>query len=124
VVPDADVREGVLLAQGGDMRGYALYLKAGHPVFGVREKGMLAKVTAPTAVTGRFSLEARLEKDGTMTLAVDGKIVARGKGTGLISLQPKDDLSIGEDTLSAVGDYASPNPFRGKVTSVHVETGK
>lgn len=123
VSPAAKGSNGVLLAQGGNQRGYALHLKAGVPVFSVREAGILFTVAAPTAPEGRFTLEARLGKDGAMTLAINGKTVATGKSSGLITAQPKDGLSIGEDILSAVGDYASPNPFRGKVENVRVDTG-
>jgi len=115
--------DGVLLAQGGDQRGYALHIKSGRPVFSVREDGKLTEVAASTAPEGRFALEANLAKDGTMTLAIDGKIAARGKAPGPIKAQPRDELSIGRDTFSAVGDYAPPHPYRGKVENVRVETG-
>jgi hypothetical protein len=67
-------------------------------------------------------LEAHLEKDGSLTLAVNSAIVARGKVPGLFAAQPKDELSIGEDSQSAVGDYAAPYPFKGKVESVEIKT--
>jgi arylsulfatase len=113
-------RDGVILAQGGRQRGYALHLKDGRPIFSVREKEKLYSVAAPEAPPGRFSLEARLEKGGAMTLAVNGKIVARGSAPGLIAVQPLDELSIGEDTLSAVGDYEPPHPLKGTVENVKV----
>ena len=112
--------DGVILAQGGDQRGYALHLKHGRPIFSVRQNGKLYAIAAPGAPEGRFTLEARLEKGGVMTLAVNGKIVARGKAPGLFAAQPVDALSIGEDTLSAVGDYAAPHPLRGRVENVKV----
>ena len=55
-----------------------------------------------------------------MTLAVNGKIAATGKAPGLIPAQPKDGLSVGKDTQSAVGNYAAPHPFGGKVEKVRV----
>ena len=112
--------DGVILAQGGNQRGYTLYLQAGKPVFGVRQNGTLYSAVAPTAPQGRFSLEARLEKDGTMTLNINGTLVARGKAPGLFTAQPMDELSIGEDTLSAVGDYIAPHPLKGKIENVKV----
>ena len=39
---------------------------------------------------------------------------------GLIPVQPKDRLSLGEDELSAAGDYSAPNPFNGKIISCKV----
>ncbi|MBC8138604.1 MAG: arylsulfatase [Fibrella sp.] len=123
VLPTTEDSTGVILAQGGNQRGYALHLKAGVPIFSVRENGKLYAIAATKVTTGRFSLEARLAKDGAMTLAVDRKVVARGKASGMITAQPKDGLSIGEDTLSPVGDYSAPNSFRGKVENVRVDTG-
>lgn len=122
VVPDSDGISGVILAQGGDQRGYALYLKEGKAVFGVRENGRLVEAISPEATKGRFSIDAHLAKDGTMTLVVNRKVVATAKAPGMILAQPKDGLTIGEDTLSAVGDYTAPNPLRGKVENVHVDT--
>lgn len=120
VTPAADSTNGVILAQGGNQQGYALSLKAGIPIFSVREDGKLYTIAAPDAAAGHFSLEAHLMQTGAMTLAVNGKIVARGQALGLIKVQPKDGLSIGEDTLSAVGDYTAPYPLRGKVENITV----
>ena len=106
------VPDGVILAQGGDQRGSVLSLKGGKPVFGVRQNGKRFTAQAPNAPQGSFSLEARLEKDGVLTLPVNGAIVARGKALGPFTTQPQDELSIGEGTLSPVGDYAAPHPLR------------
>ena len=57
-----------------------------------------------------------------MALFVDGKPVAQGKAAGLIAQQPKAGFSVGTASLAAVGDYATPNPFQGKVTNVRVKT--
>ncbi len=122
VVPEADGSTGVIVAQGGNQAGYALHLKDGKPIFSVRRAGQLYSVAASKQVMGRFSLEARLAKNGALTLLVNGTVAAQGTAGGLIPVQPKDEQSIGEDTLSAVGDYSSPHPFRGKVENVRVET--
>ncbi len=110
--------DGVILAQGGNQFGYALHLKDGKPIFSVRENRTLYTANAPTAPTGKFSLEARLEKDGAITLAVNGQIVAKAKAPGVIANQPAEELSIGEDTRVAVGDYTAPNPLQGTVENV------
>jgi arylsulfatase A-like enzyme len=117
--------DGVILAQGGDQRGYALYLKAGKPVFAVREAGKLYAVTAANAAPkGKFSVEAHLEASGAMTLSVNGAAPVRGTAPGVIAAQPQDGLSIGEDAQSSVGDYTGPNSLKGKVENVKVTTGK
>jgi arylsulfatase len=118
VTPEA--RDGVILAQGGNQRGYAIFLQAGIPTFAVRQNGTLYSATSTSAPNGKFSVEAHLGKDGTMTLAIDGKTVARSKAPGVFTNQPADELSIGQDTLSAVGNYTSPNALQGKVENVKV----
>ncbi len=115
-------RDGVILAQGGNQQGYALHLKDGKPIFSVRENKKLYTVTAPDAPEGKFTLEAHLEKDGAMTLAINGQIVARGQAAGLIPAQPAEELSIGKDTRVAVGEYAAPHPLQGTVENVKVTT--
>ena len=123
VTPPGDgSRDGVLLAQGGDQRGYALYIAKGTLTFGVREAGKLVTASSASASAGRFHVEARLEKKGSMVLLVNGVAVAHAQASGLIQLQPKDGLSVGEDSESAVGDYRAPNRYRGKVENVSVNT--
>ena len=118
VTPDA--KDGVILAQGGNQLGYALYLVGGKPVFGVRENRTLTTATATEAPTGKFSIEAKLEKTGAMTLAINGAIVARAQAAGPIAKQPAEELSIGQDTQFAVGDYTAPHPLAGKIENVKV----
>ncbi len=106
--------------QGDDQRVYELYLKGGKLVFGVRLSGTLDEAVSPNALASRSSLEAKLARDCTMTLSVNGAVVARGKVPGVFTVQPKDELSIGEDALSPVGDCQAPNAFEGKVENVKV----
>ena len=113
-------RDGVILAHGGNQHGYALHLKDGKPIFSVRRNKVLHTVEALDVPEGKFSLEARLERDGAMTLAVNGQIVARGKAPGVIEVQPAEEFSIGQDTRVAVGDYRSPHPLEGKIENVKV----
>ena len=55
-----------------------------------------------------------------MRLAVNGHVVGEGKAPGVIPVQPVDELSIGQDARTAVGDYAAPFPLFGKVEKVSV----
>ena len=122
VTPASPAANGVVLAQGGQVQGYALHLEAGVPVFSVRENRELVAIKAPAAPAGTFSLAARLEADGKMTLAVNGAVVATGKTAGLIPAQPMDELSVGRDVRTAVGNYAPPHPLAGKVEKVDIQT--
>jgi arylsulfatase len=119
---ETDATDGVILAQGGREHGYALHLKDGKVIFTVRIDGKAATAIGTERVAGKFSLLATLRSGGAMTLAVNRREVAKGQAAGLISKQPQDGLSIGEDARTAVGDYAPPHPLRGTVRHVQVET--
>ncbi len=112
--------DGVILAQGGNRQGYALWLRDGRLFFGVRINGKLTFVTADDIPSGRIVIAARLTRDGAMQLVVNGRTVAEGRASGLIPTQPVDELSIGADVRTAVGDYAAPYPLRGKVEKVSI----
>jgi arylsulfatase A-like enzyme len=111
---------GVIVAQGGSAFGYALHLLDGKPVFTVREHGRPVSITAAEAPSGRFHLEARLARDGAITLMVDGKTVASGKAPGLITEQPREDLCVGFDNGRPVGDYDGKPHFRGAISQLKV----
>jgi arylsulfatase len=115
-------RNGVIVAQGGRQNGYALHLEGGHPVFSVRLAGQLFTAKANIAPAGKFTLVARLEKDGTLHLAINGREAATGKAAGLIPTQPQDELSVGEDARTAVGDYQPPHPLAGKIENLKITT--
>jgi hypothetical protein len=95
-------------------------LENGRPVFSVRIAGEAFSAKATEVPAGRFSLQAVLAKDGAMRLSVNGREAATGKASGLIPVQPQDELSIGEDTKSAVGNYIPPHPLSGKVENVKI----
>ena len=116
---ETEAKDGVVLAQGGNQNGYALHLKDGRLVFTVRIDGKATAISGG-AVSGKFSIAAELKASGAMTLAVNDKQVAEGNAGGLIPKQPQDELSIGEDGKSAVGDYEAPLPLKGRVTNVKV----
>ena len=116
--------DGVVLAQGGNRQGYALSLQGGKPIFSVRKDGKLTKAVALYKPTDHFTLAGILKKNGAMILSVNGKYVAHARASGLIDVQPQDALSIGEDTLSAVGDYNPPHPLKGTIENVKFTVGK
>jgi arylsulfatase A-like enzyme len=113
-------REGVIVAQGGSAFGYALHLHEGRPVFTVREEGQPVFITASEAPAGRFRLQAHLARNGALTLAVDGKIVATGRVPGLISAQPQENFCVGFDDGQAVGDYDGAQLFAGTIEHLRV----
>ncbi len=124
VKPAADATRGVILAQGGREHGYALHVLDGRIAFDVRINGKVSRLVSSLPMgKGITRIEATLgpEKTG---LSVSGQKPVTGPSPGLIPTQPKDDLSIGRDLLSAAGDYEAPNAFNGTVVSFKVEGGR
>ena len=64
---------------------------------------------------------AELSKDGSVTLKIDGTVVARGKTLGALSDMPLDGLEVGEDRNGAVGRYSADTKFGGKVDAVKLQ---
>lgn len=118
----ADAKSGVILAHGGPISGYALTLKDGKPQFQVRSQKKLsvAESEKPLA-TGWHHLVGVLEKNGAMSLYVDGESVASAKSAGgLIDKAPAQTLEFAGDGGSAVGDYKSDERTPGLIDEVAV----
>lgn len=111
--------DGVIIAQGGRERGYALHFIDGRAAFDVRVNGRVTRLSAGKASEGKLRVRATLDTE-QITLQVNDLPPRRIKSPGLISAQPKDGLSIGYDELSAAGDYDAPNPFNGTILSTRV----
>ncbi len=124
VAPQSE--DGVILAQGGNQRGYALHLEGGNLVFCVRIEGAIHSITAQHTPHRPFDIRARLMPQGHMSLEIDRQVVAEGEAAGLIPVQPMDELSIGYDSRTAVGEYSPPNRLLGAVERVKIvaETSK
>jgi len=109
---------GVIVAQGGQTHGYSLYLNAGRPCFALSGGQLLAaKNKLPD---DWVTITAELRDDKTMSIAVNGDIVASGKAHALLSGFPGDGLQVGADTISPVGNYQANNHFRGMIRRVSV----
>lgn len=117
-----DSSEGVIVAQGGSFNGYALYLHDGKPVFTVRVAGEIFSTAAPEKPARRFRVEARLGRDGALSLALDGKRIASGKAPAVIPAQPHEDFCVGFDNGRTVGDYDGKAHFRGTIENLKVLT--
>ena len=120
---EGDAKDGVIVAQGGNARGYALHVAEGKVVFSVRNGGDLFSVVATEALAaGSHKVEAGVDASGQVKLTVDGKQVGDGKLASLIESRPGQGLTIGSDGGAPVGEYAAPHSYAGKVTNVTVTT--
>jgi len=113
-------RDGVIIAQGGSAEGFSLYFKEGKPVVAIRRGGKLT-TASPSEPSSAKSLTAELASDGTMKLSADGKVLATANAGGTLNRLPTDGLQVGQDANGAVGDYAAPFSFSGKIGRVVVE---
>jgi len=112
--PKAAETDGVVFAHGGNKTGYALYIDDRRPVFVVTEnwKRAVIKGPDPLPADNRSRIEAKLAKDGKMTLRLNGEEIAAGKSP-LLSVNPGDSIEIGSDLVQPVGDYEVPNALDG-----------
>ena len=119
---DAKAPGGVIVAQGGVAQGYTLFLdKAGKLNFLLRIDKEATSIVSPQTVSGAHSAVARLGADRSLTLSVDGQVVAQGQVPKLLASQPLDGLSVGSDSDGAVGPYDAHFPFDGSIESVVID---
>jgi len=120
----ADRGDGVVLARGGNLQGYALVLRGGKPSFVIRAGAKLSAVSADAKVVGKWvHLAGILAADKTLKLFIDGKLAATAKGTGLMTGEPAQPMEIGADDGGSVGDYPTPWPLAGAIDEVRVFHG-
>ncbi len=112
--------DGIILSHGGSAVGYVLYLKGGHVVFVIRDRGGMKRVESAEKISGKFSLKAELGKGGLMSLEIDGKVVGESKASGLLSKHPQEDFDIGFDAKNPVDEDAPKGKFDGKVTALKI----
>jgi arylsulfatase len=121
---EGPLKQGVLVAQGGTVDGYSLYVKNDNLCWAVRRDHKLAVVTAEhVSAANAHKIQASLDRDGTLKLLLDSRDVAAGKAGGLIPKLPADGLQVGEDLKGAVGEYPAPFTYEGKIQSALLELG-
>ena len=128
-----DGADGVLVAAGGTVAGYTLFVKDGKPSYEYNyftvERFKIAgkdKLT-PGKHTVRFAFKydgGGVGKGGTGTLFVDGQEVAKGRieKTILGRFSADETFDTGEDTGSPVSDaYKAPFRFGGTIKKVEID---
>jgi arylsulfatase A-like enzyme len=128
-----NITDGIIVAQGSQFAGYALYVMAGKLKFAV--------MNVPTPIrwnnlfpyrniietydkipSKKLEIQASLASDGSTTLYIDGKIVASGLAKTLV-MNPSGWLMLGEahEDYVPVGDYKPPFKFEGEIAEVMVD---
>jgi len=131
-VPEAG-GNGVIIAQGGNIGGWALYLKDGslrycYNLLGIKYfyvDGGGALPPGEHQVRMEFKYDGGgLGKSGTASLYVDGKKVGEGKvaATAAMIFSADDGLDIGLDTGSPVSPDYGPhgNEFTGRIKGLEI----
>jgi hypothetical protein len=112
----------VILAHGGSSIGYSLYTTTENTVvFAVRHNSdMVNRVSLPIKDTEKFSITARLTKEGTLSLSLGEGQVATMNSPGTLKNQPQENLCIGHDDKNPLDEEAPAEKFNGTITSITV----
>ena len=132
-VPSADA-SGVIVAQGGNMGGWSLYVHEGKLRYCYNVCGILRYYVAATSPLPAGKQQVRMEfaydggglgKGGTVTLYVDGKQVGEGRvdRTHRFLFSMDETMDIGCDVGEPVSKDYGPkdNAFNGKVNWVQID---
>jgi arylsulfatase A-like enzyme len=134
IVPE-DGAQGVIIAQGGSIGGWSLYVKDRKPrycynLLGIRRFYVDGEGEIPAGthqVRMEFSYEGGgLGKGGTVRLFVDGKKSGEGhvEATAAMIFSADDTCDVGREGGSLVAeDYPEPNAFNGQVNWVEIDVG-
>jgi arylsulfatase A-like enzyme len=125
--------DGVLVAEGGVVAGFSLYIKDGRPTYEYnwftqsRYKVTSPQKLPPGPCTIRVDFDydgGGVGKGGNVSLFVNEEKVGEGRVEKTVPARFSADetFDIGMDTGSPVSaDYASPNPFAGTLKNVKIE---
>jgi len=129
--------EGVIIAQGGNIGGWTLYVKAGKLKYCYNLVGVKHYFAESTSTIPAGSHQVRMEfayaggglgKGGVVTLYVDGKQVGEGKveATAPMVFSADDGLDVGCDTGAPVSPDYGPqdNEFNGSIRGVQLAMGE
>ena len=128
-----DGAQGVIVAQGGDFGGWALYahqgrLRYAYNFVGVHRSYIGADTELPTGTHQarmEFAYDGGLGKGGTVTLYVDGSQVGQGRveRTHAFFFSMDETADIGSDAGAPVSEDYGPgdNAFTGKIGWVQID---
>ena len=136
VVP-ADGASGVVISQGGEHAGWAIYLLDGvphytHNFLGLDEYTVSGEQAVPEGthqVRVEFDYDGGgVSKGGTATIFVDGDQAGQGRVEHTVGIMFASDetTSIGADTATVVTDAYGPagqNAFTGKISWIRLDVG-
>lgn len=115
--------DGVIVAHGGSVTGYSLYLKNNQLVFALRRsKDQIQRVR--TALNGKQKITITVKADRKeLSLQIDQDPTATAAHAGLLQRHPSEDLSIGHDNANPVDPDSPPADFKGSIEALTIGTG-
>ena len=131
VVPEGGA-QGVIVAQGGSIGGWSLYLKEGRPKYCYNLLGVQHFYVESDREVSDGTHQVRMEftyaggglgKGGTVTLYVDGTPVGSGEvaATAAMIFSADDTCDVGTEGGALVtADYPDPNTFTGEINWVEI----
>ena len=134
-VPE-DGAQGVIIAQGGSIGGWSLYVKDGHPRYCYNLLGVQRFYVGSEKHLSPGTHQVRMEfaydgpgmgKGGIATLFVDGEMVGEGNvaATAAMVFSADDTCDIGRENGAFVAeDYPEPNDFTGEVNWVEIDVAE
>jgi hypothetical protein len=115
---------GVIVAQGGDSKGYALYMQDGRLHFALRNGGRLTLLSSQQPIAADSGMvRVTLAKGGDCEVRLDEQVLMQGDTPGPPQM-PLDGLQVGSDQSGAVGEYEPPFPFEGAIEAVTIRVPK
>jgi arylsulfatase len=127
--------EGVIIAQGGSIGGWSLYLKEGRPRYCYNLLGLKRFYVDSDARVPAGTHQVRMEfdydgpgmgKGGTATLYLDGVEIGSGTvdATAAMIFSADDTCDVGRENGALVADdYPVPNAFTGTINWVEIHVG-
>lgn len=115
--------DGVLIAQGGNMDGFALYLQGGHLQFVTRidRELTIARDEELFPLNRPVHVVAELRRDLNLVLTIDGREAAKIESPGMLLRRPVEGLSVGFDQRpSLVGEYRNDHHFQGALKDLQL----
>jgi arylsulfatase len=134
VVPEGDV-QGVIVAVGGSIGGWSLYVRDGKPKYCYNYYGLKQSVVEGSSRLTAGVHQVRMEftydgggigKGGAIKLYVDGKVEGEGRveETEALVFSADETLDIGKETGSPVTKDYKRREFSGEVNWVEIDVGK
>lgn len=116
-VIETNQEDAIILAHGGSVVGYSLFLQEGRVVFAMNSGGKETLIDAMPA-QGTVQITASLSKDGRLTLQLGDQPAVSKTGSRLLNRQPQEDFCLGHDNGNPAVKYQTTNRFEGRITDL------